>query len=143
MRYTRTLLKLCTFALIGLGNTGLSQPTAQARFEVASVRPSRPGVGPRDARILANGDRFDAEASTVGDILDMLNGWQLLRVVGGPAWLRTDRYDIHGVADAPIAPGQRQAAIMALLAERFNLAVHHETRDMPSVVLLPPRIPPC
>lgn len=131
------LMKLRSFAFIALtAVAGVSPAIAQARFEVASIRPSRPGAGPRDGRVVLSGDRFDAEAATIGDILDMLNGWQLFRVVGGPAWLRTDRYDIHAKADAPIPSGEQKDAVMALLAERFHLSVHHETRDVSSMVLL-------
>ncbi len=114
---------------------------SQVRFEVASIRPSRPDAGPRDGHINIHGDRFDAEAYTVGDILDMLNGYQLYRVTGGPAWMRTDRYDIHAKADAEIPPDRREGAIMALLGERFRLAVHRETRDIPTIVLLAPKKP--
>ena len=72
---------------------------AQARFEVISVKPSRPDATARDARFNRRGDRFEATAYTVRDVLDMLNGFQLFRVVGGPAWMRTDRYDIVAKAD--------------------------------------------
>ena len=98
-------------AIIALAAPALLSPAiAQIRFEVASIRPSRPGAGPQDGQSSFGGNlmgkapsnRFDAEASTVGDILDMLNGWQLFHVVGGPAWMRTDRYDIHAKAGAPI-----------------------------------------
>jgi uncharacterized protein (TIGR03435 family) len=88
-----------------------------------------------------SGDSFDAVASTVGDILDMLNGWQLHRVVGGPAWMTTDRYDIHAKAAGPIPPEEQHDALMALLADRFKLSVHRETRDLPAMVLLAPKKP--
>jgi uncharacterized protein (TIGR03435 family) len=120
---------------------GLSPAIAQARFEVASIHPSRPGAGPQDGRMSFRADRFDAEASTVGDILDMLNGWQLYRVTGGPAWMKTDRFDIQAKASAPVPPEERQDAIMALLAERFHLSVHREMRDIPAMVLLAPKRP--
>jgi uncharacterized protein (TIGR03435 family) len=129
------------FAIAGLTLAGLSPALAQVRFEVASIRPSRPGAGPRDRRSTFRGDRFDAEASTVGAILDMLNGWQLYRVAGGPAWMTTDRFDIHAKASAPIPPEEQRDAIMALLAERFNLSVHREVRDIPAMVLLAPKKP--
>lgn len=119
----------------------ISPAIAQVHFEVASIRPSRPGVGPRDVRIDFSGDRFDAEASTVGDILDMLNGWRLFGVVGGPAWMTTDRYDIHATAEAVVPPADRTGAVMALLGERFQLAVHRETRDIPTMVLTAPKRP--
>jgi len=127
-------------AIIALGAlAGPSAAIAQVHFEVASIHPSRPGVRPGGTVFRA--DRFDAEASTVGDILDMLNGWQLYRVVGGPAWMTTDRFEIHAKASAPVPPEERRDAIMALLAERFNLSVHRENRDIPARVLLAPKKP--
>jgi uncharacterized protein (TIGR03435 family) len=52
-----------------------------------------------------------------------------------------DRFDIHARASAPIPPGEQKDAIMALFAERFNLSVHYETRDLPVMVLLAPKKP--
>jgi uncharacterized protein (TIGR03435 family) len=114
---------------------------AQTRYEVASIHPSRPGASPQSARVYFVDDGFEAKDSTLGDILDMLNGWQLHRVVGGPAWMTTDRYDIHAKATVPVPPKEQHDALMALLAERFNLSVHHETRDLPAMVLLAPKMP--
>jgi uncharacterized protein (TIGR03435 family) len=136
------LIFACTIGILPI--QAQSQPVAtvaQVRFEVASIRPSAPDAGPRDGRINIHGDRFDAEASTVGDIFDMLNGWRLFGVTGGPAWMRTDRYTIHAKADAEIPAEGREAAVMALLAERFHLATHRETRAIPTIVLLAPKRP--
>ncbi|HWE53026.1 MAG TPA: TIGR03435 family protein [Bryobacteraceae bacterium] len=127
------------FALAALAE--LSPAVAQVHFDVTSIHPSRPGAGPQDGHSGFVGDRFDAEAYTVGDILDMLNGWRLQRVAGGPAWMTTDRFDIHAKASAPIPPGERREAVMALLAERFSLVVHRETRNVPAMVLLAPKKP--
>ena len=130
------------FAIIALAAlAGLSPVIGQVRFEVASIRPSRPGAGPQDGRSVFRAERFDAEAYTVADVLDMLNGGQLHRVVGGPAWMTTDRFEIHAKATAPVPPEGRREAIMALLAERFNLSVHLETREIPAMVLLAPKKP--
>jgi uncharacterized protein (TIGR03435 family) len=114
---------------------------AQARFEVASIRPSRPGATASDGRAFMGEFAFDAEAATVGDILDMLNDWHLKRVVGGPDWIRTDRYDIHAKAGDSIPSEQRKDAVRALLAERFKLVVHQETRDISAIVLTAPKRP--
>jgi len=115
------------------------QAWPQARFEVASVRPSQPGMTARDARHNLHGDRFEARAMTVSDILDMLNGYQLFRVAGGPGWMRTDRYHIEAKADRPLEVAERQQAVMALLAERFHLESHREKREVPGFVLRAPR----
>ena len=76
---------------------------AQARFDVVSIRPSPPGMTRMDSRNNFHGDRFEAKAMTVGDILDMLGGYKLFRVAGGPNWMRTDRYDIEAKAERPLA----------------------------------------
>jgi uncharacterized protein (TIGR03435 family) len=113
----------------------------QVRFEVASIRPSQPGMTARDARHDFHGDSFVAKAMTVGDILDMLNGYQLFRVVGGPDWMRTDRYDIAAKADRPLEKLDQRQAVMALLSDRFQLQSHQEQRDVPGIVLRAPRRP--
>jgi uncharacterized protein (TIGR03435 family) len=130
------------FAVMALAALpGRSPGIAQVRFEVAAIHSSRPGAGPQDGRSVFRADRFDAEAYSVLDILDMLNGWRLYRVVGGPSWMTTDRFDIHAKAGAPIPPEERRDAVMALLVERFKLSVHLETRDIPAIVLLAPKKP--
>lgn len=78
---------------------------------------------------------------TVGDILDMLNGYQLFRVVGGPAWMRTDRYDIQAKAEHEIPGAEQLPAIVALLAERFEFKSHKEMREVSGVVLRMPKMP--
>jgi uncharacterized protein (TIGR03435 family) len=138
--------------IIALSATVLLSPAiAQDSYEVASIHPSRPGTGPKDERISFGpdtykvgktpSDHFDAEASTVSDILLMLNDWQPFRVVGGPQWMENDRYDIHAKADAAIPPEKQRDAVLALLVERFKLSVHRETRDIPAIVLLASKKP--
>jgi uncharacterized protein (TIGR03435 family) len=95
----------------------------------------------RDGRFYFRGDRFEIKASTVGDVLDMLGGFKLYRVVGGPEWMRTDRYDIAAKANRPLEVADRQPAVMTLLAERFHLESHREMREVPGMVLLASRMP--
>jgi uncharacterized protein (TIGR03435 family) len=108
---------------------------AQARFEVASIRPAAPDTAVEDRGFDFRGDRFEARALTVGEILDMLGGWQLYRVTGGPPWMRTDRYNIEAKADRVLDPAMRESAVMGFLALRFHLESHRETRDVPGIVL--------
>lgn len=117
----------------------IAPASAQPKFEVASIKPSAPGATPQDARINIHGDRLDVTAYTVRDILDWMNDFQLFRVVGGPDWMRTDRYDIVAKADQPIPQDQVKSAVMALLAERFQLQSHKEARDVPGFTLRAPK----
>lgn len=58
------------------------------------------------------------------------------QISGGPDWLGSDRFQISAKADQPI---DDDATLMVmpqgLLAERFKLALHRETRTIPAFVL--------
>ena len=102
----------------------------QLRFEVASVKPVA-GTSGTFGRFLPILPRFE--------YIDLPIGWFLrtaldkpdYRMVGAPGWVDTDRYTI--MAKAP--DGTPQAALatlmLNLLKDRFQLATHLETRDLP------------
>jgi uncharacterized protein (TIGR03435 family) len=60
------------------------------------------------------------------------------QVVGAPGWVQADRFDIEAVANGNPAPEQRQMMLRALLADRFRLASHLETRTLPVYDLVRP-----
>src|SRR5262249_19726021 len=51
--------------------------------------------------------------------------------VAGPGWIDDERYDIVAKVPAGATRDQVNDMLQALLAERFQLTVHHETRDIP------------
>jgi uncharacterized protein (TIGR03435 family) len=53
----------------------------------------------------------------------------------GPAWLRSSRYDIDAKMPADTTAEQFRTMLQNLLAERFHMTVHHETRDLPGYAL--------
>ena len=57
-----------------------------------------------------------------------LQGFQL---VGGPSWLDSERFDILAKAEGNPTPDQERLMLRSLLAERFALSVHVETRELP------------
>jgi uncharacterized protein (TIGR03435 family) len=57
-----------------------------------------------------------------------LQGFQL---VGGPSWLDSERFDILAKAEGNPTPDQERLMLRTLLAERFALSVHAETRELP------------
>jgi uncharacterized protein (TIGR03435 family) len=105
-------------------------------FEVASVKPSAPGwekggvyFGPArggpgtpdPAQITWTYARFRDLLMTAYDV----KTYQLI----GPAWLDAERYDI--VAKVPAGASKEQVSVMwqNLLAERFGVKVHHESKE--------------
>jgi uncharacterized protein (TIGR03435 family) len=53
-----------------------------------------------------------------------------------PKWVTTDRFDIQANAQGNPTKDQMRLMMQALLADRFRLAVHHETRKLPVYALL-------
>jgi uncharacterized protein (TIGR03435 family) len=55
--------------------------------------------------------------------------------VGGPSWVQSDRFDIEGKAEGTPNQEQMREMLRSLLADRFTLVVHRETREMPAYAL--------
>lgn len=65
------------------------------------------------------------------------------RILGAPGWVKTDRFDIQAKVDGADVPKlsklpmeQRRLMLVPLLAERFGLKFHHETRELPVYALV-------
>lgn len=54
------------------------------------------------------------------------------QVVGGPSWIESDRWDIEGKAAGPATVREMIPMTEALLADRFQLRFHRETRQLPA-----------
>ena len=55
-------------------------------------------------------------------------GVQAFQVVGGPAWINTDGYDIEAKAERNTDRNQMWLMLQTLLADRFKLRLRRETR---------------
>lgn len=102
-------------------------------FEVASVKPTKSGGLPPFVR---SPDRFAMRAP-----LRVLiqNAYQLLQdgqLVGGPVWLTSDRFDVVAKVPDNTSPEQMPLMLRALLADRFKLVVHTESRELPIYALV-------
>lgn len=58
------------------------------------------------------------------------------QVTGGPPWLDFDRFDIVGRGAEGTPTAMRPAMLRALLADRFKLVTHTETREQPVYLLV-------
>lgn len=103
---------------------------AQPTFEVASVRPSQREVGPDyNNQIAYSPDRFTARNVTLRRLIAEAWHCQINQIVG-PPWLDHNEYDVE--ARLPEGTSHEQISLMlrGLLAERFHLKEHSETRQM-------------
>ncbi len=106
---------------------------APVAFEVATVKPNKSG----DPFIMINmnAGRFTASNFPLRQLIQTSFRLQPNQLAGGPDWL-DDRYDITGTVPAGVPPTRRDDMIRALLADRFKLATHTETRELPIYALV-------
>ncbi len=110
-------------------------------FEAASVTSS--GTDRLDAHIdTPAGDRFTAMNATLRDLIGFAYGVEPARLLGGPDWLGVDRFEIVAKAERPFPvwtgsgpPVPLLLMVRTLLADRFGLVVHQETRELPAYAL--------
>jgi uncharacterized protein (TIGR03435 family) len=103
---------------------------ADPSYEVATVKPSNPDN--HSDGFHQSGRRLYIENQTMNNILIVAYGIHPKQIIDAPAWLATDHYDIDGVFDTEGQPSlkQMQSVMKKLLADRFQLKFHRETRGL-------------
>ncbi len=112
-------------------------------FEVASVKPSTT-TGSFSVNFPPGG-RFSGRNLTVWNLMRMAYHLQDYQIQGAPAWADSSGYDIEARAAAGQGEPPREEMlkmIQALLAERFHLAMHRETRQLPVYDLVVGKVGP-
>jgi uncharacterized protein (TIGR03435 family) len=104
-------------------------PEGRPQFEVASIKVHPPPV----TRIIVTAPpgRFVAEGFSLKMLVARAYGVSEARVLGGPNWVDSERYDIDAKAEGLIPAGQAPLMLQTLLESRFQLKVHRETRESP------------
>ncbi|HWF08980.1 MAG TPA: TIGR03435 family protein [Bryobacteraceae bacterium] len=110
-----------------------AQASAQ-QFEVASIKTVN--TDSSSSGIRTGHGRLDASNVTLQRCIIGAWGVGPSQVVGGPAWLTTDRFDISAKAAEPTNDDAvLNLMLRRLLADRFQLALHTETRTMQAYIL--------
>jgi uncharacterized protein (TIGR03435 family) len=121
----------------------IAQTASQTRdnpsFEVASVKPNK-GDGPTESGVQPGG-----RVTMINIPLRMLirSAYQVQdeQIVDAPGWISTEHFDVVAKAAGDVPPptagnpGPIQLMMRSLLAERFKLAAHRETREFPAYAL--------
>ena len=115
--------------------TNLTTANGKASFEASTVRPNKTGAN-RVLMRMAPGGIWDASNVTLESMIRLAYRLQEFQLVGGPAWIYTDRFDIQAQSAQGMAPGQFGERMQSLLTDRFNLKVHRETRELPIYALM-------
>ncbi len=140
---------ICTFVVATVAlmvSAGAYHPTAQSStnakgalapaFEVASVKPNKAGPTSPQRAGLPPGERVTMVNVPLLTLMQVAYPG-MSAIIGGPKWMGipgapnfdADRFDLNAKAEAPASTDQLRLMLQALLAERFKLAVHTETRQ--------------
>jgi uncharacterized protein (TIGR03435 family) len=82
------------------------------------------------------GGAFQAVNATLGSVIRLAYGLRDFQRVGGPEWVDTDHFDIQAQAPRGAAETDGPRRLQSLLADRFTLKVHWETREWPTYALV-------
>jgi uncharacterized protein (TIGR03435 family) len=106
-------------------------------FEVVSIKP-RSADTPVGG-IPSSPDRFVRPNVTVAQLIEYAYEVRDFQIIGGPGWMRSDRFEVSAKAETAVPQGQQRLMVRRLLAERFGLQVHTETREMSTYGLVTAR----
>jgi uncharacterized protein (TIGR03435 family) len=117
-----------------IGFAALTAAAAWAQLTAVDIRPSAPNT------ILEMRSRFfrghyELKNATLVDLIDTAWGVDPDRIVGGPDWLDTDRFDVTATAPADSTPDALKIMLRSLLAARFHLVVREDTRFQPAYAM--------
>jgi uncharacterized protein (TIGR03435 family) len=138
VRTSRRLISMNTggAGVVFLLNTFLT--VAQSQFEVASIKPSQAGSLDREGNRRENVDT-SADGLTMRNVsLKSCVRWAYgvqASQVSGPAFLDTERFDVVAKATGPASEDQLRFMLQALLADRFKLTLHRDSKVMSSYEL--------
>ena len=141
---TKIMIHLGAAFLLAVGIAAAqSSSETQPAFEVASVKAVASGpirspnggwiyLGPR---LDWSGGRLTLRNYSLKSLICDAYDVKDYQVVG-PKWLDSEKYEI--VAKAPAGTSEQQARrmVQGLLADRFQLVLHRETKDLPAYALV-------
>jgi uncharacterized protein (TIGR03435 family) len=141
---TKSVLPVGLLALAAFGAFG--QEGAKApEFEAASIKPSEPlntgammAGGRMQIRMgcsTPDPGRFNCTGMPLRMLVVRAYGVKNYQV-SGPAWMDSDRFDVNAKIPAGATQDQFKLMLQKLLADRFQMTVHRENKEMPVYALV-------
>ena len=131
------LRSLCGVLAVLMSTSMLAQspPAGEKAFEVATIKPTDPNFG--GILIQFPAGTLSLRGFTLKDLVGFAYELDSRQVVNIPKALESERYDVVGKPPGGGQPSMADARLMMrpLLAERFQLKFHRETREIPIYAL--------
>jgi uncharacterized protein (TIGR03435 family) len=112
-------------------------PSPAGAFDVASVKRFQPSSDRRQTNAISvmPGGRFTAPSATPRGLIAAAYGVLDVQIVDEARPLPNDRFEIEARTSPDVTVGEARAMLRRLLAERFSLSAHSETRQLPVYVM--------
>jgi uncharacterized protein (TIGR03435 family) len=128
---------ITAFALAGLTAVAQSQAPGSVAptFEAVSIKPAPPNA---TGMMLGNPPgRFVMQNGDARMLIQMAYPSATNELIGTPAWVRTERYDVEAKSSVA-TPTEEQRTLMmrAMMADRFKLSAHYESKEIDSFALM-------
>jgi uncharacterized protein (TIGR03435 family) len=117
----------------------LSTGLGEAKFDVASIKPTSSG-GPLNEvdlgflRAVARGSShgtFHVPFAPLHLLIQLAYNAKDYQILGEPAWASSERYEVTAKTENNASFEQMRPMLRSLLAERFNLMLHKDTKELP------------
>lgn len=125
---------LLSLPVIALGQQPSTAPLPV--YDVASIHENKSGTN--NVRVSTRDATFTATNYPLGDLISSAYGIREDLISGLPGWADSTRFDISAKVSDPdiealkkLSREQRHAMLVALLANRFHLKAHIETKTLP------------
>lgn len=102
-------------------------------FEAVSIRPS--AADSKSSQTTYDPGRIIARGVSLKQLVEWAYQVSPVQVSGGPGWMDSKFFDIEAQAEGEHTKDELLGMLQPVLAERFKLALHRETKEM-SVYLL-------
>jgi uncharacterized protein (TIGR03435 family) len=115
--------------------TGWGSAQASDHFEVADVHVSADSPLPYLRGGLTQRGTYELHFATMADLISIAANVPAAKVLGGPSWLEWDRFDLVAKVPAGATLDSVRPMLRTLLADRFKLVTHNDTKPTPAFIL--------
>jgi uncharacterized protein (TIGR03435 family) len=125
----------------GAQSQDTSATAPKFEYEVASIKPNKPGSNGVSSGFSYSAAGFTATGQTMQSLIQQVFEIQNDQLAGAPAWLNTERYDIDAKMDSSTADAlqklslddresARRQMLKAILVDRLKITLHRETKEL-------------
>ena len=145
MRVLISVAVCSVFSCLAFGQT--EKPLT---FELADVHSSPPSTLASLSGGVPRSGRYELRNANMVDLIRTAYGVEPEKVVGGPNWMTSDRFDVIAKVPAGITEENARLMLRTLLADRFGLTVHNDSKPLtlrsgraPTSIILPSILAAC